>query len=171
VAELPEHVRRNRAEWTEWAPDYAETAPAQWQTAELTWGVWGVPEAELRVLPERLEGLDTVELGCGTAYVSAWLARQGARPVGVDVTPAQLATAREMQAARRLRSGGELVFLVNGTLVLLCAPEEEEAPPGRALLRPYFGLHRLEWGGHGLGRPGAGADRGRAASLPGSPRS
>ena len=28
---------------------------------------------------------------------SAWLARQGARPVGVDVTPAQLETAREMQ--------------------------------------------------------------------------
>ena len=38
-----------------------------------------------------------VELGCGTAYVSAWLARRGARPVGVDVTPAQLATARRCQ--------------------------------------------------------------------------
>lgn len=36
-------------------------------------------------------------LGCGTAYVSAWLARRGARPVGVDVTPAQLATARRCQ--------------------------------------------------------------------------
>ena len=43
-------------------------------------------------------GLDVVELGCGTAYVSAWLARRGARPVGVDVTPAQLATARRCQA-------------------------------------------------------------------------
>jgi SAM-dependent methyltransferase len=38
-----------------------------------------------------------VDLGCGTAYVSAWFARNGARPVGVDPTPAQLATAREMQ--------------------------------------------------------------------------
>ena len=45
-----------------------------------------------------VEGLDVVELGCGTAYVSAWLARRGARPVGVDVTPAQLATARRCQA-------------------------------------------------------------------------
>ena len=42
-------------------------------------------------------GLDVVELGCGTAYFSAWLARRGARPVGVDVTPAQLDTARRMQ--------------------------------------------------------------------------
>ena len=39
-----------------------------------------------------------IELGCGTAYVSAWLARRGARPVGVDVTPAQLETARRCQA-------------------------------------------------------------------------
>ena len=39
----------------------------------------------------RLRGLDVVELGCGTAYFSAWLARRGARPVGFDVTAAQLA--------------------------------------------------------------------------------
>jgi SAM-dependent methyltransferase len=43
-----------------------------------------------------------VELGCGTAYVSAWLARRGARPVGVDVTPAQLETARQLQAEHGL---------------------------------------------------------------------
>ena len=44
-----------------------------------------------------VSGLDVVELGCGTAYISAWLAKRGARPVGVDPTPAQLETAREMQ--------------------------------------------------------------------------
>ena len=42
-------------------------------------------------------GLDVIELGCGTGYFSAWLAKRGARPVGVDPTPAQLETAREMQ--------------------------------------------------------------------------
>ena len=41
--------------------------------------------------------LDVVELGCGTAYFSAWLARRGARPVGVDLTAAQLDTARRCQ--------------------------------------------------------------------------
>jgi SAM-dependent methyltransferase len=40
--------------------------------------------------------LDVVELGCGTAYFGSWLARRGARVVGVDPTPAQLATARRM---------------------------------------------------------------------------
>ena len=39
---------------------------------------------ELGVLGD-VAGLDVVELGCGTAYFSAWLARQGARPVGVDL--------------------------------------------------------------------------------------
>jgi ubiquinone/menaquinone biosynthesis C-methylase UbiE len=41
-------------------------------------------------------GRDIVELGCGTAYFSAQLAHRGGRPVGVDPTPAQLATARRM---------------------------------------------------------------------------
>jgi SAM-dependent methyltransferase len=42
-------------------------------------------------------GSRVVELGCGTAYLSAWLARQGARVVGVDLSAAQLATARRCQ--------------------------------------------------------------------------
>src|SRR5262249_61614903 len=55
------------------------------------------PEAELQLFGD-VDGLDVVELGCGTAYVSAWLAQRGARPVGVDVTPAQLETARRCMA-------------------------------------------------------------------------
>jgi ubiquinone/menaquinone biosynthesis C-methylase UbiE len=52
----------------------------------------------VHALPESFEGLDVVELGCGTAYVGAWLARRGARVVGVDPTPAQLDTARRCMA-------------------------------------------------------------------------
>ncbi len=94
--ELPEHVARNRAAWTTWAPDYEAAARREWTSSEPAWGIWRVPESELRLLPD-VNGMDAIELGCGTAYVSAWLARRGARPVGVDVTPAQLATARAMQ--------------------------------------------------------------------------
>ena len=72
-------------------------ASDNWAAAEITWGVFGVPESSLGSLGD-VAGLDVIELGCGTAYVSAWLARRGARPVGVDVTPAQLATARRCQA-------------------------------------------------------------------------
>ncbi len=38
-----------------------------------------------------------IELGCGTAYVSCWLARKGARVVAIDNSSAQLATARRLQ--------------------------------------------------------------------------
>jgi SAM-dependent methyltransferase len=88
---------RNRELWTKSNAEHTgERARAAWAAGEITWGIWNLPEAELRVLPD-VEGKDVVELGCGTAYVSAWLARRGARPVGVDITPAQLETARAMQ--------------------------------------------------------------------------
>ena len=54
------------------------------------------------MLPD-VAGKDVIELGCGTAYFSAWLARRGARPVGVDITPAQLETARRDAARDRAR--------------------------------------------------------------------
>lgn len=58
--------------------------------------MWHVADANLRVLPD-VADRDVIELGCGTAYISAWLARRGARVVGIDVSEAQLATARQLQ--------------------------------------------------------------------------
>jgi SAM-dependent methyltransferase len=85
---------RNREHWTKSNAEYTgEQATRKWAQHEITWGMWGVREAELKILGD-VAGIDAVELGCGTAYVSAWLARRGARPVGVDVTPAQLDSAR-----------------------------------------------------------------------------
>lgn len=189
MEELPEHVRRNRSAWDRWAAEYAETGRRNWQE-EPSWGIWGVPESSLHVLPERLDGIDAIELGCGTGYVSAWLARRGARPVGIDSSGAQLRTARALQqefgiefpllqgnaervpmpdasfdlaiseygasiwcdpykwipeAARLLRPGGELVFLVNSVFAMLTIPDQEDVPAGDRLLRPYFGMHRFEW--------------------------
>lgn len=179
---------RNRELWTRTNAEHGSAGPRSlWAADEITWGLWGIPESKVRVLPA-LDGKDVVELGCGTAYVSAWLARRGARPVGVDVTPAQLDSARALQqefglefplveadgaatglpdaradlvvseygvsiwvdpyrwvpeAARLLRPGGELVFLRNSTLVVLCSPEEGAAQ--ESLQRPQFGMHRFEW--------------------------
>ena len=93
----PDYVARNRELWTRSNAEYTGPSAARaWSKEEFTWGVFGVPESSLGVLGD-VSGLDVVELGCGTAYFSAWLARQGARPVGVDLTPAQLETARRMQ--------------------------------------------------------------------------
>lgn len=97
MPELSDDAKRNRANWTSINAEFTDRqADSAWAAAEITWGVFGVPEASLNTLGD-VRGLDVVELGCGTGYVSAWLARRGARPVGVDVTPAQLATARRCQ--------------------------------------------------------------------------
>ena len=185
-----DYVDRNRSAWNREAADYVETGERNWAAAEPSWGRWSVPEAQLHVLPERLEGLDCIELGCGTAYVSAWVARRGARPVGIDVSEEQLATAARLQvehelsfpllhgnaeqvpladasfdvaiseygasiwcdpyrwipeAARLLRPGGLLVFLVTGVMLMCCLPDDPEAKAGEQLLRPSFGMHRVEW--------------------------
>ena len=186
-SELPEYAVRNRARWTTTNAEYSHDHGLRaWQAEEITWGLWGVPEAELNALPD-VVGKDVVELGCGTAYFSAWLARRGARPVGVDVTPAQLETARRLQeetgiefplleanaeevplpdasfdvavseygasiwcdpyrwipeAARLLRPGGELVFLRNSTLSMLCAALDGWH---ETLQRPQRGLNRIDW--------------------------
>jgi SAM-dependent methyltransferase len=49
------------------------------------------------------------------------------------------------EAARLLRPGGELVFLVNSVLSILCGLDDGNLPAGEELLRPLFGMHRLEW--------------------------
>jgi ubiquinone/menaquinone biosynthesis C-methylase UbiE len=95
--EYPDYVARNVQIWTKANAEYTGPKARDAWSSEMEWSLFGIPESELGVLGD-VRGLDVVELGCGTAYFSAWLARRGARPVGVDPTPAQLATAREMQA-------------------------------------------------------------------------
>jgi SAM-dependent methyltransferase len=180
--------------WTRQNTEYTDARAEQAWQEDIRWGVWHVPESELNALPD-VTGKDVVELGCGTAYFSAWLKRAGAaRVVGVDPTPAQLETARRCnekfglgielveafgedvplpdnafdlavseygasiwadpykwipEAARLLRPGGELVFLRNSTLVILCSPEED-LPATETLQRPQFGMFRLEWPDSGV---------------------
>jgi SAM-dependent methyltransferase len=93
-------VALNRDLWTAVNAAFTDAdARRAWSSDEITWGLFKIPERELGVLGDLddLEGRDVVELGCGSAYFSGWLARRGARPVGVDLTPAQLATARRCQ--------------------------------------------------------------------------
>jgi ubiquinone/menaquinone biosynthesis C-methylase UbiE len=98
LSDLPEHAVRNREVWTRANAEYTDrNATASWAQEEITWGMFKVPESQVGVLGN-VAGLDVLDLGCGIAYFSAWLARRGARVVGLDVTPAQLETARRMQA-------------------------------------------------------------------------
>lgn len=96
--ELPEHIQRNRTAWDRFAQDYEAPGHRAWAATEPSWGIFSVPETQLKLLPDTMTGMDAVELGCGTAYVSAWMARRGANPVGIDNSPNQLANARKFQA-------------------------------------------------------------------------
>jgi ubiquinone/menaquinone biosynthesis C-methylase UbiE len=102
-SDLPDYALLNREQWTRTNAEYTDgNAHNAWSRQEIKWGMTHAPESELHVLPD-LVGKDVVELGCGTAYFGAWLKRAGAaRVVGVDVTPAQLDTARRMEAEFQL---------------------------------------------------------------------
>ena len=74
-----------------------EAGERAWAREEPQWGIWQVPEAQAQIFSEQLAGKDAIELGCGTAYISAWLLRRGARVVAIDNSEAQLGTARRLQ--------------------------------------------------------------------------
>ena len=106
---------------------------------------------------EDVAGLDAIELGCGTAYVSAWLARRGARPVGIDNSPRQLETARRLQAEHALEfplllGNAESVPLPDASFDLAIseygaatwADPFRWVPEAARLLRPGGRLHFLK---------------------------
>ena len=97
-----EHVAANREHWNARAQEWVAGGERNWAQDEPTWGIWGLAESELRLLPADMHGMDAVELGCGTGYVSAWMARRGARVTGIDASERQLATARRLAAEHGL---------------------------------------------------------------------
>jgi SAM-dependent methyltransferase len=181
---------RNVRLWTRVNAEHCDAAAIEkWNAKEICWGLYETPESQLNAIGD-VSGLDALELGCGTAFFCAWLAKRGARVVGVDPTPAQLETARRLQkatgivfplveanaekvplpdgsfdlivseygashfadphlwikeAARLLRPNGRLLFFRSSTLAILCMPHEGLIK--KELLRPQFGLGRLQWEG------------------------
>ncbi len=101
MTNYPPHVIANREAWTKMSKNHYEPGRRAWESGVIDWGIWDVPESEIGALGDlsALRGKDVIELGCGTAYFSSWLARLGAKPTGIDVTPAQLDAAREFQRA------------------------------------------------------------------------
>ncbi len=90
------YIERNREAWQRWVPEHAASGRKAWQEP-LSWGIWGIPESEARLLNDLETRADVIELGCGTAAISSWLSRLGLRPIGVDFVRAQLETAARLQ--------------------------------------------------------------------------
>lgn len=104
-----EHAGRNRAVWNAMADRWVAPGESAWARTEPSWGCWAYPESEARMLPVDMSGLRALELGCGTGYVSAWMARRGASVVGLDVSERQLDTARRLRGEHGLDAQIELV--------------------------------------------------------------
>ncbi len=100
------HVRKNQRRWDLEADEYQRTHGRTLARTAKAWGVWRIPERDLEVLGD-VRGKDVLELGCGAARWSIALARDGARPVGLDVSGEQLGHAR--RAVRRARLSLPLV--------------------------------------------------------------
>ncbi len=91
---LTAHAARNRAAWNETADSYQDrNGPLLEASGGMAWGVWQIPESELRVLGD-VRDRDILEFGCGAAQWSIALAKAGARPVGLDLSDRQLEHAR-----------------------------------------------------------------------------
>lgn len=73
-------------------------AEAQWRADGIRWGLYRIPESQIGALPP-LAGADVVELGAGTAFLAAAIARAGASVVAVDLSIEQLRTAARCQAS------------------------------------------------------------------------
>ncbi len=101
--------RHNRIFWDAWSDSYQATTGAQLLALPAAWGAWRVPETELRLLPD-VAGKDVLELGCGAAQWSIWLAARGATVTGIDLSGRQLAHAR-----RNIAAAGVAVRLVQGS--------------------------------------------------------
>jgi SAM-dependent methyltransferase len=111
-SQLAEHAIENRRLWNAMAADWEEAGERHWNRTEAVWGGWNVPSDDrVTLFPQSFAGLNCVELGCGTGYVSRWMEQRGAaKVVGVDLSIGQLGTARRLRGEH-----GSTIALVNAT--------------------------------------------------------
>jgi ubiquinone/menaquinone biosynthesis C-methylase UbiE len=91
-------VRANRRWWDADADDYHAAHGAFLGDADFVWCPERLREADVHLLGQ-IEGRRVLEVGCGAAMCSRWLASQGARPVAFDLSAGMLRHARDLAAS------------------------------------------------------------------------
>jgi len=102
-----DYVTINQAIWDADAPHWVAVGERLWQSDTPVWGNWNTPGTSVDMLPDDMAGLDAIELGCGTAYVSGWMARRGAKVTAIDISPVQMETAQRLARA----TGWDITFI------------------------------------------------------------
>jgi SAM-dependent methyltransferase len=139
---LSAHAAHNRRTWDELSATYqSKHGPQMEESGGTAWGVWQLPEAELRILGD-VRGKDVLELGCGAAQWSIALHAIGARVTGLDNSSVQLEHARTLMA----QVGADFPLVHSSAEAtpfdLAWAPGEDH--PGERLALDYWSLHTVE---------------------------
>ncbi len=121
-----ETVAANRRWWDGEAAGYQREHGAFLGDADFVWGPEGLREADARLLGG-VAGRRVLEIGCGAAQCSRWLAEQGAQVVALDVSAAQLAQSRRIDAGREpapvplLQADASALPLADASVDLACS--------------------------------------------------
>ncbi len=121
-------VRANRAWWDADADDYQAEHGDFLGAADFVWCPEALREADARLLgpAEALRGARVLEVGCGAASCSRWLAGQGALPVGLDLSGGMLRHARALAEATGVpvplvQAGAEQLPFADASFDLACS--------------------------------------------------
>jgi SAM-dependent methyltransferase len=107
-----ESERASRAWWDADADDYLDEHARDIGETAFVWCPENLREDDAQLLgdPESLRGKRVLEVGCGSAPCSRWLAAHGAYPVGLDLSSSMLRHA----AAANWRAGIEVPLVQAG---------------------------------------------------------
>jgi len=110
-------VRTSRTWWDAEAEEYHREhgtfLGADSAGGEFVWCPEGMHEGDWHLLGD-VEGRDTLEIGCGSAPCSRWLAGQGARAIALDLSAGMLSVGRQA-----MQDSGESVPLVQADATAL----------------------------------------------------
>jgi SAM-dependent methyltransferase len=120
-----ESERASRMWWDADAEDYLAEHGRDIGDADFVWCPEGLREADAHLLGD-VAGLRVLEVGCGSAPCSRWLARAGARPVALDLSGTMLKHAAALGAATGIavplvQAGAERLPFADGSFDVACS--------------------------------------------------
>lgn len=121
-----ETVRANRRWWDAAADDYQSEHGdflGGRSAARFIWGPEGLDEADAELLGPvaRLAGRRVLEVGCGAAQCSGWLAAQGAACIAIDLSMRQLMHAVPHPGVRLIQADARALPLADCSVELACS--------------------------------------------------
>ncbi|HEY5200518.1 MAG TPA: class I SAM-dependent methyltransferase [Acidothermaceae bacterium] len=126
VVGADETVQANRRWWDAAADDY-QSEHGEFlggrDAARFIWGPEGLDEADAHLLAPvaDLPGRRVLEVGCGAAQCSRWLAAQGALAIAIDLSMRQLTHAAPHPGVRLIQADACALPLADSTVDLACS--------------------------------------------------